>query len=266
MLKPIIENAKFLVLETEGQLKLTFGLLSDFDERLLEKIAPKDDYIDNLKTTVENMCFPRIHGYKYVSEKEINAIRALHVICVNLERIGDFCVNIARQTMYLSDIAFIRSYDDYQKMFSEVSAALLKVIPVSEDRNLTGALEICRVEYHLDLLYKQSFDRIMTALRQGKDIENLITVLFIFRYIERIGDSLLNIGEALIFAAIGDRIKIRQFDVCRKPFPNRASAESFRILISVLSGDRDRDAVSEKWIIAPLPKISANGIFSKKAI
>lgn len=216
MLKPIIENAKFLVIETEGQVKLTFGLLSDFDKGLLEKIASKDDYIDNLKTTVENSCFSKIHGYKYISEKEIKAIRAIHVICVNLERIGDFCVNIARQTLYLSDMSFIKNYDDYQKIFAEISAALLKIIPVFEERNLTGALEICRVEFNLDILYKQNFDRIMIDLRQGKAVENLITVLFIFRYLERIGDALLNIGEALIFAAIGDRIKIRQFDALQK--------------------------------------------------
>ncbi len=266
MLKPIIENAKFLVLEAEGQVKLTFGLLSNFDNSLLEKIASKDDYIDNLKTTVENMCFSKIHGYKYVSEKEINAIRALHVICVNLERIGDFCVNIARQTMYLSDIAFIRTYDDYQKMFSEVSAALLKIIPVFEDRNLTGALEICRVEYHLDMLYKKNFDRIMIALRQGKDVANLITVLFIFRYLERIGDSLLNIGEALIFAAIGDRIKIRQFDALQQTL----SESGFRgklsdIDFSSIWGSRSGCRIGKVDNRTP-SEISANGIFKEGSL
>lgn len=35
----------------------------------------------------------------------------------------------------------------------------------------------------------------MIALRQGSDVGNLITVLFIFRYLERIGDALLVSAE-----------------------------------------------------------------------
>jgi tRNA A-37 threonylcarbamoyl transferase component Bud32 len=41
-------------------------------------------------------------------------------------------------------------------------------------------------------------------------VSDYMTAIFIFRYLERIGDSLLNIGEALIFGIIGERIKIRQ--------------------------------------------------------
>ncbi|MDO9632957.1 MAG: PhoU family transcriptional regulator, partial [Humidesulfovibrio sp.] len=60
------------------------------------------------------------------------------------------------------------------------------------------------------------FDRIMGELRTGKNVQNLITVLFIFRYLERIGDSLLDIGEALIFAILGERIKIEQFEALQQ--------------------------------------------------
>lgn len=215
-MRDIIENFKFLVVEAENQVKLTYGLISDFNEDLLEKIASKDDYIDNLKTTVENKCFSRIHGAKHLDTKEINSIRSIHIMCLNLERIADYCVNIARQLHYLSEISFIHQYD-YRGMFSEIQKALSKITPVFAEADLSGALDICRSEYQLDKLYKDNFDWLMTELRQGGDhIENLITVIFIFRYLERIGDSLLNIGEALIFAIIGDRIKIRQFEALQK--------------------------------------------------
>jgi aminoglycoside phosphotransferase len=56
----------------------------------------------------------------------------------------------------------------------------------------------------------------MARLRTGHYVEDLITTLFIFRYLERIGDALLNIGEALIFVATGERIKIEQFDALKE--------------------------------------------------
>jgi len=214
MIKSIIENSRFLVIETENQVKLTYGLLNDFNEKLLEKIASKDDYIDNLKTTVENKCFSRIHNAAQ-DEKEINDIRAIHIICVNLERIADYCVNIARQIHYLTEASFIHQYD-YKGMFSLIQTSLSKITNVFDRKDLSGALEICRSEFYSDMLYKKNFDQIMQELRLGNQVENLITVIFIFRYLERIGDSLLNIGEALIFAIIGDRIKIRQFEALEK--------------------------------------------------
>jgi Ser/Thr protein kinase RdoA (MazF antagonist) len=65
-------------------------------------------------------------------------------------------------------------------------------------------------------VYKETFHQITTRLSQGQDLEDLLTTLFIFRYLERMGDALLNIGEALIFAAMGEKIKIHQFQALRK--------------------------------------------------
>lgn len=215
MLIEIINNFKFLAIETESQVKLTYGLMNNLNIDLIEKIVSKDDYIDNLKTVVENSCFGRIHGTDFVDGKEINLIRSIHVISVNLERIADFCVNITRQMRYLTTPSFIHRFE-YKNMFSEIQKGLSGIIPVFEKKDLPGALEICRTEANLDQMYKENFDRIMAELREGNYIENLITAIFIFRYLERIGDSLLNIGEALIFSIMGERIKIEHVDALEK--------------------------------------------------
>ncbi|WP_373500105.1 PhoU domain-containing protein [Desulfococcus sp.] len=212
----IKDNFRFLAIEAESQVKLTYGLLTKFDVRVLEKIASKDDYIDNLKTTIENECFSSIHSSKKeLDQKDLNDIRALHVMSVNLERIADYCVNIGRQTRYLSSIDVLAQYD-YKSMFSEIQKALTQISRVFAAKDLSGALAICRSEFHLDALYKQNFDRIMADLETGRKAGDLVTAIFIFRYLERIGDSLLNIGEALIFSIIGDRIKIRQVEALEK--------------------------------------------------
>jgi phosphate uptake regulator len=212
----IIENFRFLVIEAETQVKLTYGLLMDFNLDLLEKISSKDDYIDNLKTTVENDCFSTIHAIPgYINQKKRQDIRAIHIICVNLERIADYCVNIARQTHYLSHTSFIQKYD-YKSMFQEIQSGLIRISTVFDSRDLAEALEICRTEFHIDQLYKENFDLMLDELKRGMNVTDVVTTIFIFRYLERIGDSLLNIGEALLFAIMGERIKIRQFEALEK--------------------------------------------------
>jgi phosphate uptake regulator len=215
MSSEIVKNTRLLATSVKAQVHLTYLLLCNFDLDLYEEINDKDDYIDNLKTVIENKCFSRIHGLATTAREEMNVIRALHVTCVNLERIADFSVNIARQMTYLSDRDVINQYD-HKEMFTEIETAISKVVKVFRTRDLAGALEICRAEFNLDEIYQTNFDQIMTQLGQQNNPQDLVTIIFIFRYLERIGDSLLNIGEALIFAIIGDRIKIRQIDALER--------------------------------------------------
>lgn len=204
------ENLKFITLEVEHQIRATIRFMEKPSRSLYESITAKDDYIDNLKTVIENKCFSNIHTNPALGRKDINRIRSIQTICVNLERIADFCVNIVRQMSYLADYRILKRYE-YNPMMAEIRQALARILPVLSEEDLTGALTICKVEYSLDQMYKTNFDRIMADIEQGSPVTELITILFIFRYIERIGDSLLNIGEALIFSIIGEKIKIEQF-------------------------------------------------------
>jgi phosphate uptake regulator/Ser/Thr protein kinase RdoA (MazF antagonist) len=208
------ENLKFLVLEVENQVTLTFRLLNDSDPGLIEKISAKDDYVDNLKTVIENECFARLHNGVGETGEEVKLIRAVQVIAVNLERVADYCVNIARQTEYLIEFTQLHQ-SNYHEMFALIQKSTGLILPALREQDLTEALRVCRSEQKLDDLYKENFDWIMARLRTGYYIEDLITTLFIFRYLERIGDALLNIGEALLFAATGERIKIEQFDALK---------------------------------------------------
>lgn len=217
VIQSLEENFRFLILEVENQVKLTFGMLNDANPDFLGKISSKDDYVDNLKTVIENECFSRLNSSRNLKADVINYIRSVHIICVNLERIADFCVNIARQTEFLIEFAILHQAG-YTDMFTVIQKSLSEVLPVLQARDLSGAMKICQAEKQLDGMYKDNFDWIMARMRtgQGHFIEDLITTLFIFRYLERIGDALLNVGEALIFGILGERIKIDQLNSLEK--------------------------------------------------
>ncbi len=211
------ENFTFLVAEVERQVRATLSFLDRPSHSLYDRIVGRDDYVDNLHAVIENKCYSHFHetGGQSLDKATANRVRAIQVITVNLERVADFCVNIVQQTNYLTDHDFVHSYN-YVEMFQEIESCLGHIQPVFQSGNLADALTLCRAEYSLDRLYKAGFDRIMGELRTGKNVQNLITVLFIFRYLERIGDAMLNIGEALIFAILGERIKIEQFEALQQ--------------------------------------------------
>jgi phosphate uptake regulator len=210
------ENLRFLVLRVSALADDTLEFLGHPGPALLNTILSADDYIDNLKSTIESNCFACLTAANAPEKKEINRIRATQTICINLERIADFCTNIARQQGYLHDRAFPEQFP-YQEMFQEIRKSLGNILPVFRKADLGGTLAICRTEFELDRLYKENFDVVRERLRSSReDMDDLLTMLFIFRYLERVGDSILNIGEALLLSILGERIKIHQFQALQE--------------------------------------------------
>ena len=205
------ENFKFLILEVLNQLKATREFVASPSRSLFRKITSRDDYIDNLKTVIENKSYSRINSTMDLDTKLLNKIRAIQVSSVNLERIGDHCVNIINQMAYLEDKGCVNRYE-CAEAFDIIEETVAKIAEGFSSEDMPLALEICKSEYRLDSLYKDNFNRIMAEMGSGKNIPDRVTCLFIFRYLERIGDSLLNIGEAIIFSILGERIKIEQFE------------------------------------------------------
>jgi phosphate uptake regulator len=209
------QKIQFMVLEVSKQVDETLKILTTPEEDHIEKVTSRDDYIDNFKSVIENTCFSRLESHSYLDKKGIDFIRAVNIISNNLERISDFCVDIARQVQYLSHLNFLDQYE-YRPFFRQILGALDILVRALFHRDLSLALRICRSEFMLDKLYKHNFDKIIEQLENSREARNLITTLFIFRYLERMGDSLLNIGEAIIFSVVGEKLKINQYQALRE--------------------------------------------------
>ncbi len=212
LLDTINNDLTFIIVEVTKQLEDTLTFLLQLDESLVDRICNRDDYIDNLKSRIEDHCFSGVTHSPAgdTSKQTINHVRAINIIGANLERIGDYTVNIVDQMAYLSDTGLLHEYP-VKSSFKEVIAPLRLIGKALEKRNITMAMEICRCEQQLDERYTDVFQRIIGDIRGGKNVENRITLLFIFSYLERIGDALLNIGEAIIFAAMGQKLKVHQY-------------------------------------------------------
>ncbi len=203
------ENFRFMVLEVSKQVEETLAFLAEPGSSMLERIVGRDDYIDSMKGLIEERTFSHLTS-QAVDRPTANLLRSLNTIATNLERIGDFAVNVVEQVKYLKDPRFPARYD-YQSFFDEVLTGLETMLPALGRQDVNRALRICQCEFRLDALYQTAFAQILSELSGGPHTGDLVTSLFIFRYLERMGDSLLNIGEALLFLHVGERLKIHQY-------------------------------------------------------
>ena len=213
-LELVRENLRFMTGEVTAQVELTRRFFGEPSQALVDKINARDDYIDNQKSLIEQQTFDRLMEPPKPDKNRVAELRAINTIAANLERIGDFAVNMLRQTGHLSDFEFTRRFN-FDPFLKEVLEGLEKVVPALDKRSASLAFKICQCEFKLDKRHSAHFARVLRELDEQSNRGDLITVLFISHYLERMGDCLLNIGEALIFALVGEKMKIHQYQALR---------------------------------------------------
>lgn len=205
-------DLRFLILEVRKQLDSVRAHLKQPTSAKLKRITVKDDYVDQLKDAIENKC----NTFIYVNQrKQPVYFQALISIATSLERIADYLVQIAKQTAYIKeDKAF--SEFELKEFFLMVEQALDLVQPAFAKTSVGQAKKICEFEEVLDALYLEMFEELMLNINEGYQVEDMVTVLFVIRYFERMGNEFLKIGEAIINVNVGEKMRLRSFKTLEK--------------------------------------------------
>ena len=226
------------------QSQLIRGMTAFFqrDAPLAEQVTQKDDQVDNLLGLIEVKCFERIAG------EEPNGVRSRQLrgvfrVALNLEKLGDYAVNIAEQAVHVSRLQARPIPFDLAGPARVALAALDEVITAFTDTSADKAKHACRCEPELDRQYRDALQEAFRRLAlPHQDPAFVITNLFVAKFLERIGDSILNIGETTLFILTGERLKLHQYlhleQVAGAVAPHAEGALDFRQIWGGISGAR----------------------------
>ena len=173
-----------------------------------KKVIKQDDKIDELREYIRDRSIELL-VLKQPTARDLRYIYALGFIALELERIGDYAVNIAEETIKICQDEYIKDLIDIPKMYEECKKMILEVKESLENENEDLAREIALQDDKIDSLYNRVQEdclRVMNANPQT--INQGVNLLFIGRYLERIGDHITNICEMIIFAINGEMTEI----------------------------------------------------------
>ena len=173
-----------------------------------KKVIKQDDKIDELREYIRDRSIELL-VLKQPMARDLRYIYALGFIALELERIGDYAVNIAEETINICQDEYIKDLIDIPKMYEECKKMILEVKESLENENEDLAREIALQDDKIDSLYNRVQEdclRVMNANPQT--INQGVNLLFIGRYLERIGDHITNICEMIIFAINGEMTEI----------------------------------------------------------
>ena len=207
-IKTLREYINRMMDKCERAVELSVNSMINKDMDLAKRVIDDDDDIDILREYIRDRSIELL-VLKQPMARDLRYIYALGFIALELERIGDYAVNIAEETIKICQDEYIKDLIDIPKMYEECKKMILEVKESLENENEDLAREIALQDDKIDSLYNRVQEdclRVMNANPQT--INQGVNLLFIGRYLERIGDHITNICEMIIFAINGEMTEI----------------------------------------------------------
>ena len=174
------------------------------DVDLAEKVIARDDELDTRCVGVEERVLETI-ATQFPVARDLRLLQSLAYIAIHLERMADLSVNIAKATKRTADRRGPQTlYDLIQAQGNLVYRVLDATREALANRDLDLARKLPELDEPIDHLYKQFF-RELARLHDEEDIEWASSMVLASRYLERIADNAVDIGERIAYLITGDR-------------------------------------------------------------
>ncbi|SHJ68201.1 phosphate signaling complex protein PhoU [Tepidibacter formicigenes] len=207
-IKDLKEDVVKMIEKVENLVEKSVEALLNKDLELARKVIKLDDDVDEYMYYIEEKAIELI-ALQQPMAKDLRIIFSVSKIITDLERIGDFCVNISKETIKIGKEEHIKPLVDIPKM-KDIILDMLKNLRSSfilEDASL--ALKVGKEDELIDNLYKDIYSDILTMIHENREYINQGTkLLFVGRYLERIADHITNICEKIIYISKGEIIEI----------------------------------------------------------
>ncbi len=206
-----VEKLKKMILKlsamVEDNLHNAMSSITKQDVKLAHKVIQTDTQINNDEIDVEEECLKILALHQPVAG-DLRFIVAVLKINSDLERIGDLAVNIGERTVALFSEKTIELPFDFTEM-SEITYSMLRMsldALVTLDGKL--ARSVRNLDSKVDDINRQMYDQVKIKISENpKNVNLMINLLSISRYLERIADHATNIAEDVIYMIEGRIIR-----------------------------------------------------------
>ncbi|MBN1623249.1 MAG: phosphate signaling complex protein PhoU [Clostridia bacterium] len=188
----------------EESIEKTIKALTERDVELAKTIMADDDIIDDMEQNIEKMCVTLIARQQPIA-KDLRLITSVLKIITDLERIADHSSDIAELTLNFSNSKFIKPLIDIPKMAEMARQMTDKAIDSFIKKDFQLAREVCASDDYVDELFERvKIDLAEIMKNKPEHIDQIIDLLMIAKYIERMADHATNIGEWVAFSITGN--------------------------------------------------------------
>lgn len=178
--------------------------LANRDDALAQEVIKGDRDINSLNRSIEDSALKILLLDSPVAGDFRNVSAALKMI-TDLERIGDYAVDIAEEVIAFPKEPYINGLADLSKMGEQAIAMVDKAIHSYVNSDPVEANSLEQDDDEVDkLYYKIKTELIELIAKKKENAEQAILLMMIAKYLERIGDHAVNLGEWVEYASTGE--------------------------------------------------------------
>jgi phosphate transport system protein len=177
------------------------------DVDLAEQVVARDREVDRLELEVDKSC-ERIMARHQPVATDLRTLLTVEKINTDLERIGDHCRNVARNTEHVTEVPSILDSLHLRKM-SEIARRMLddaKQAFLDQDADL--ARRIPELDDEVDRLHEENFQALVEYIKEHPEhAEVAAHLITASKAVERISDHSINIAKGVVFLIEGVDIR-----------------------------------------------------------
>lgn len=196
----------------EKQIYESMLCLKNYDIKMADTVIKHDDEVDQLQKTIEEECIKFIATEQPLAT-DLRKVFTASKIVTDLERMADHAVDICKITKRIDGNinAFKENLDLLWEMEKKVREMIGLSIEAYNNDDADLAYKICEKDDEIDAFYKELFSGLINKIKVDDSLIHKGTqLLFVIKYLERIGDHVTNICEWTIFSKKGVYVDLNE--------------------------------------------------------
>ena len=203
-LKLLRENVAQMARKVEESYDELFKALAEQDENKIMELKKNDKAVSKRQREIESQCLVLITKQQPIVG-DLRVVTASLKVVTDIERVGDHVSDMADLLLRLQmkDLSLFSVH--VETMIMATREMLHEAVEMFIARDMEAAKRVIREDDIIDECFnKVKYDLIDSLKREVKDADECIDVLMLAKYLEKIGDHAVNIGEWEIFQETGN--------------------------------------------------------------
>jgi len=178
--------------------------LREHDVSLAREVIRADDIADDMDLAIEQDCM-RLLALQQPMSKDLRLIGTVMKVIADVERIGDYSVDIARTAVKLAETPYFKPLVDIPRMAELVRKMLGKALEALVAHDLQLVHQVIEEDERVDQMWSYLLEEVEEIMQEHPEVvPQAASLLLVARYLERIADHVVNVAERVAYIETGE--------------------------------------------------------------
>jgi phosphate transport system protein len=196
--------------QVESQIGSALDALQSLNEQTAKEVQHTDRAVNEACREIRESCLQVIATQQPVA-RDLREIMGVNHIALELERMGDYAVRLARRTCTLAGLPRNHLPAEFALMGKLVIDQVDDILDSLINQSSTQAMEVAGRDDQIDQLYHRIYEQLINELAGQTDadlVRRAVTLLQSAHDLERISDRVTNVAEDIVFLITGRMLEL----------------------------------------------------------